>query len=225
MKLGSNFSGSVNRKLPSDSMRPGSGWLGVIAPSSIITRQLDVCAANQCDEPRSITKCRRMNVRSRLSGTLGKKRFEADECVSMNEWLAACPHADLMHGAVGSGVSIGDMAGLPSLIEELAAPLPCAGGVPDFYGLHAGLLVEDHGPRRRPSAPDRRGPGSRSILYHNLSASPSPRRSRPMTWSCLSFPGQDTRADAVPIAIGTTCLPCMSNPEVDPESATKIPTN
>jgi predicted helicase len=32
-------------------------------------------------------------------------------------------------------------------------------------------------------------------------------------------------ADAVPIVIGTTSLPCMSNPEVHPESATKIPTN
>jgi flavorubredoxin len=27
--------------------------------------------------------------------------FEADECGSMNEWLAAAPSAELMHGMVG----------------------------------------------------------------------------------------------------------------------------
>ncbi|HZL36764.1 MAG TPA: hypothetical protein VFC78_15705 [Tepidisphaeraceae bacterium] len=36
--------------------------------------------------------------------------FEADECGSMNEWLAAAPQAQLAHGAVGSRVSISDMA-------------------------------------------------------------------------------------------------------------------
>ncbi|HWX33347.1 MAG TPA: hypothetical protein VNZ53_38705 [Steroidobacteraceae bacterium] len=36
--------------------------------------------------------------------------FEADECGSMNEWLAASPHAEPMHGAVGCRVSIADMA-------------------------------------------------------------------------------------------------------------------
>src|SRR6185295_18590024 len=36
--------------------------------------------------------------------------FEADECGSMNEWLAASPHAELMHGATGCRVSIADMA-------------------------------------------------------------------------------------------------------------------
>jgi flavorubredoxin len=36
--------------------------------------------------------------------------FEADECGSMNEWLAAAPHADVMHGMVGCRVSIADMA-------------------------------------------------------------------------------------------------------------------
>jgi flavorubredoxin len=41
---------------------------------------------------------------------LGFGHFEADECGSMNEWLAASPHAELMHGAVGCGVSITDMA-------------------------------------------------------------------------------------------------------------------
>ncbi len=36
--------------------------------------------------------------------------FEADECGSMNEWLAAAPNAQLAHGMVGVGVSIADMA-------------------------------------------------------------------------------------------------------------------
>jgi flavorubredoxin len=36
--------------------------------------------------------------------------LEADECGSMNEWLAAAPRAQLAHGAVGCRVSIADMA-------------------------------------------------------------------------------------------------------------------
>jgi len=36
--------------------------------------------------------------------------FEADECGSMNEWLAAAPRAEVMHGATGCRVSIADMA-------------------------------------------------------------------------------------------------------------------
>ena len=36
--------------------------------------------------------------------------FEADECGAMNEWLAAAPHAELMHGMTGVRVSLSDMA-------------------------------------------------------------------------------------------------------------------
>ena len=39
--------------------------------------------------------------------------FEADECGSMNEWLAAAPHAQLAHGMVGCRVSVADMADRP----------------------------------------------------------------------------------------------------------------
>lgn len=39
--------------------------------------------------------------------------FEADECGSMNEWLAAAPRAELMHGMTGCRVSIADMADRP----------------------------------------------------------------------------------------------------------------
>jgi flavorubredoxin len=36
--------------------------------------------------------------------------FEADECGAMNEWLAASPHVELMHGMTGVRVSLADMA-------------------------------------------------------------------------------------------------------------------
>src|SRR5262249_7578120 len=39
--------------------------------------------------------------------------FEADECGSMNEWLAAAPAAELTHGMVGCRVSVSDMADWP----------------------------------------------------------------------------------------------------------------
>lgn len=39
--------------------------------------------------------------------------FEADECGGMNEWLAAAPHAELMHGMTGVRVSVADMADRP----------------------------------------------------------------------------------------------------------------
>lgn len=41
---------------------------------------------------------------------LGFGHFEADECGSMNEWLAAAPRAELMHGMIGCRVSVTDMA-------------------------------------------------------------------------------------------------------------------
>lgn len=36
--------------------------------------------------------------------------MEADECGAMNDFLAACPHAQVIHGATGVQLSIGDMA-------------------------------------------------------------------------------------------------------------------
>jgi flavorubredoxin len=39
--------------------------------------------------------------------------YEADECGAMNEWLAAAPHADVMHGQTGVLVSLDDMADRP----------------------------------------------------------------------------------------------------------------
>jgi len=39
--------------------------------------------------------------------------FEADECGSMNEWLAAAPNAEVMHGALACRLSITDWADRP----------------------------------------------------------------------------------------------------------------
>jgi flavorubredoxin len=39
--------------------------------------------------------------------------FEADECGSMNEWLAAAPRAELAHGMLACRLSVADMADRP----------------------------------------------------------------------------------------------------------------
>jgi flavorubredoxin len=39
--------------------------------------------------------------------------IEADECGSMNQWLAAAPHAEVAHGMVGCMVSLNDLADRP----------------------------------------------------------------------------------------------------------------
>jgi flavorubredoxin len=38
---------------------------------------------------------------------------EADECGSMNQWLAAAPYAQVAHGAIGCQVSLNDLADRP----------------------------------------------------------------------------------------------------------------
>ena len=44
---------------------------------------------------------------------IGFGHVEADECGSMNEWLAAAPAATVVQGAIGCMVSIGDLADRP----------------------------------------------------------------------------------------------------------------
>ena len=44
---------------------------------------------------------------------IGFGHVEADECGSMNEWLAAAPDATVIQGALGCMVSIGDLADRP----------------------------------------------------------------------------------------------------------------
>ena len=39
---------------------------------------------------------------------------EADECGAMNDWLAAAPNAEVVHGMIGARVSIDDMADRPA---------------------------------------------------------------------------------------------------------------
>lgn len=39
--------------------------------------------------------------------------YEADECGAMNDWLAAAPHAEVAHTALGVMVSVGDQAVRP----------------------------------------------------------------------------------------------------------------
>jgi len=40
--------------------------------------------------------------------------IEADECGAMNEWLQAAPNAEIVHGVLGTNVSINDMADRPA---------------------------------------------------------------------------------------------------------------
>jgi flavorubredoxin len=40
--------------------------------------------------------------------------IEADECGAMNDWLAAAPNAEIVHGMIGARVSIDDMADRPA---------------------------------------------------------------------------------------------------------------
>jgi flavorubredoxin len=39
---------------------------------------------------------------------------EADECGGMNEWLSAAPNAEIVHGMIGTNVSINDLADRPA---------------------------------------------------------------------------------------------------------------
>lgn len=41
---------------------------------------------------------------------IGFGHFEADECGAMNDWLAAAPHAQAVHGEIGCMVSLNDFA-------------------------------------------------------------------------------------------------------------------
>lgn len=45
---------------------------------------------------------------------------ESDECGAMNDFLAACPHAQVIHGATGVNVSLTDLADRPPRTWALA---------------------------------------------------------------------------------------------------------
>jgi flavorubredoxin len=58
---------------------------------------------------------------------IGFGHVEADECGSMNEWLAAAPDATVIHGALGCMLSIGDMADRPPRAFEPGEKLDIGG--------------------------------------------------------------------------------------------------
>ncbi len=58
---------------------------------------------------------------------IGFGHVEADECGSMNEWLAAAPDATVVQGAIGCMVSIGDLADRPPLALTPGAKLETGG--------------------------------------------------------------------------------------------------
>lgn len=65
--------------------------------------------------------------------------YEADECGSMNEWLAVAPRAEVAHGVTGCNVSLGDMADRP--------PRPLADGeIIDLGGKRVRYLDTPHTP-------------------------------------------------------------------------------
>ncbi|HEX6860158.1 MAG TPA: MBL fold metallo-hydrolase [Caulobacteraceae bacterium] len=65
--------------------------------------------------------------------------YEADECGSMNEWLATAPNAQVAHGEIGCNVSLNDMAD--------RTPRPLANGeVIDLGGKRVRYLDTPHTP-------------------------------------------------------------------------------
>lgn len=70
---------------------------------------------------------------------LGFGHFEADECGSMNEWLAAAPNAQLTHGMTGCRVSVSDMA-------DRAPRVLTDGEVIDIGGKHFRYIDTPHVP-------------------------------------------------------------------------------
>ncbi len=75
---------------------------------------------------------------------------EADECGAMNEWLAAAPNAEVVHGMIGARVSIDDLADRPARTLDDDEVLDTGGGRLRFlatphvpHGWEAGLFLEE----------------------------------------------------------------------------------
>lgn len=76
--------------------------------------------------------------------------FEADECGSMNEWLAAAPRAELAHGMIGSMVSVADMADRPPRVLANGEVIDLGGRSVRYidtphvpHGWDAGVIFEE----------------------------------------------------------------------------------
>jgi flavorubredoxin len=75
---------------------------------------------------------------------------EADECGAMNEWLGAAPNAEVVHGLIGTRVSINDMADRPARAMADGETLDIGGRVLRFidtphvpHGWEAGVFFEE----------------------------------------------------------------------------------
>ena len=75
---------------------------------------------------------------------------EADECGSLNQWLAAAPQAQVAFGALGCAVSVNDLADRPPLPLDDGAVLDLGGKQVRYlatphvpHGWDAGLLHEE----------------------------------------------------------------------------------
>jgi flavorubredoxin len=75
---------------------------------------------------------------------------EADECGAMNEWLAAAPNSEIVHGMIGTAVSINDMADRPARTLADGEVLDIGGGRLRFiatphvpHGWEAGVFFEE----------------------------------------------------------------------------------
>jgi flavorubredoxin len=75
---------------------------------------------------------------------------EADECGAMNEWLAAAPHAEIVHGIIGTAVSINDLTDKPARALADGETIDIGGRRLRFidtphvpHGWEAGVLFEE----------------------------------------------------------------------------------
>ena len=75
---------------------------------------------------------------------------EADECGSMNQWLAAAPRAEVAHGATGCDVSLNDLADRPPRVLADGETIDLGSKRVRYidtphtpHGWEAGLLLEE----------------------------------------------------------------------------------
>lgn len=76
--------------------------------------------------------------------------LEADECGAMNEWLAASPRSEIVHGVMGARLSIDDMADRPARVLSDGDVLDLGGRRIRFidtphvpHGWDAGVIHEE----------------------------------------------------------------------------------
>ena len=82
--------------------------------------------------------------------------FEADECGSMNDWLAVAPQAQVAHGAIACDLSLVDVADRPPRVLADGEVLDLGGKRARYidtrhvpHGSDAGVIHEEKPKRRR----------------------------------------------------------------------------